>query len=176
MNVISIFDPWESPLCTCQRKYTLSPYTGCSHACRYCYITTYIPRAFNARAKKDFLAKLKRDIEQIDPRLHISMANSSDPYTPQEGELQLTRQALKLLLDAGLKLQLITKSNLITRDIDIIKKGKCAVSITITTLNREQARRIEPYAPSPESRLEALKELTTRGVPCSVRIDLLYQG
>ncbi len=176
MNVVSAFDPWKNPLCTCQRKYTLSPYTGCEHACQYCYTTAYIPRAFNARAKKDFLAKLRRDVERLDRSMHVSMSNSSDPYTPAEKELQLTRQSLKLLIDAGLKVQLITKSNTVTRDIDIIQERSCSVSLTITTLDEEKAKRLEPYAPSPKSRLEALRKLTNSGVPCSVRIDPIVPG
>jgi len=171
MSVIDIFDPWRSPLCTCPRKYTLSPYTGCSHACRYCYITAYIPSAFNARPKKNFLAKLRRDIARIDPDMHISMTNSSDPYTPPEREAQLTRRTLKILLDSRLRVQLITKSTLVLRDLDIIKRGNFTVSITLTTLDEEKARKIEPYAPPPKSRLDALRKLISNGVPCSVRID-----
>jgi len=176
MNVISIFDPWRSPLCTCPRKYTLSPYTGCSHACRYCYITSYILQAFNARPKRDFLAKLCRDLTHIEPDMHISITNSSDPYTPPEGELQLTRQTLKLLLDAGARVQLITKSNLVIRDVDILERGNFTVSLTITTLDKEKTRKLEPYAPPPQSRLDALKKLTSHGIPCTARIDPIIPG
>lgn len=176
MNVLGFFDPWNSPLCTCSRKYSLSPYTGCSHACRYCYITSYIPSPFISRAKKNFLNRLRNDIAQMDSDLHISLSNSSDPYTPPEIDSQLTRQTLRLLLDSRLKAQLITKSSLVTRDIDILEKGNFTVSITLTTLDTEKASKLEPFAPPPQDRLDALRKLASRGIPCSVRIDPILLG
>jgi DNA repair photolyase len=171
MAVITSFDPWKSPLCTCPKKYSLSPYTGCAHACIYCYISAYIPDAFKCRVKKNFIAKLRRDIRRVDPGTHVSMSNSSDPYTPPEDRTQLTRQALQILLAAGLRVQLITKSNLVVRDTDLIRQGNCSVSMTITTLNEGATRKLEPYAPSPKRRLDAVRRLTDEGIPCSVRID-----
>jgi len=176
MPVITPFDPWKSPLCMCPPKYSLSAYTGCSHACRYCYISSYIPRAFQCRAKKDFIHRLRRDVRRIDPKLHISIANSSDPYPPQEDRLKLTRQALQTLLGEGFKVQLITKSNIVVRDLDIIKRGNCSVSMSITTLNNHIARKLEPNAPLPNERLKAIKKLVNEGIPCSVRVDPIIPG
>jgi len=171
MNVISLFDPWKGALCTCPKKYSLSPYTGCGHACKYCYISAYIPRAFSPRIKLNFLNLLRRDLRHVNPEMHISMANSSDPYTPQEYEAELTRQALQMILTAGLKVQLVTKSSLIIRDIDLIRSGNCSVSITITTLNEQVSHKLEPNAPSPSERLKTIRRLSEEGIPCSVRID-----
>ena len=171
MAVVTPFDPWGSPLCTCPSKYSFSAYTGCAHACRYCYITAYIPHAFQCRAKKDIIKRLCHDLRRIDHRLHISIANSSDPYTPPENSLQLTRKALQILLSGGFKIQLITKSDLIIRDLDLIRKGNCSVSMSITILDNGTARRLEPNAPPPSKRLKAVSKLVKEGVPCSIRID-----
>lgn len=171
MAVITLFDPWGSPLCTCPTKYSLSAYTGCGHACRYCYISAYVPNAFHCRVKANFITRLQHDLGRMNPRLHISMANSSDPYTPLEAEHQLTRQALQILLSRGFRVQLITKSDLVLRDLDLIRRGNCSISMSITTLNEALAKRLEPNAPSPSERLKAIKRLVRNGVPCSIRID-----
>jgi len=171
MDVLTPFDPWKGRLCTCPPKYQLSPYTGCGHACTYCYITAYIPRAFSPRPKKDLLTRLERDLKRMDVGKHVSISNSSDPYTPPEEELSLTRETLRLLLSFGIKVQLITKSSLVIRDLDLIRRGNCAVSITVTTLDREIAAKLEPGAPPSEERIEALKLLSDAGVPTVARID-----
>ncbi|MBS7629611.1 radical SAM protein, partial [Candidatus Bathyarchaeota archaeon] len=91
MGVIGPFDPWSSKMCTCPKKYSLSPYTGCSHRCLYCYITSYISNPFEARPKKEFLKRLTYELERIDRRVPICMASSSDPYVHIESKLGLTR-------------------------------------------------------------------------------------
>jgi len=171
MTVITPFDPWRGWLCTCPPKYSLSPYTGCAHACRYCYITAYIPNAFRCRAKQDFIKRLQWDLRKIISERHISMANSSDPYSPPESELELTRKALQILLSSGFRVQLITKSDLVIRDLDIIRKGNCSVSISVTTTDDKVARKLEPNAPPPKSRLNVVRKLVMEGVPCTIRID-----
>lgn len=112
-----------------------------------------------------------RTLVKIDPAFHISIANSSDPYPPIERRLKLTREALRIFLAQGFKVQLITKSDLVSRDLDIIRRGNCSVSITITTLDDKLTSVMEPYAPPPKRRLEALQFLSSHGVPCTVRID-----
>jgi DNA repair photolyase len=71
---------------------------------------------------------------------------------------------------------IITKSDIVARDIDLISKGNCAVSLTITTLDEDLASRMEPGAPRPRNRVRALKLLSSRGVPCIVRIDPIVPG
>jgi DNA repair photolyase len=171
VEVIHDFDPWRNPLCTCPRKYSFDPYTGCAHRCLYCYITSYIPRAFECRPKKDLLKRLERDLRKIDKRRIISMSNSSDPYPPVEAELKLTRACIKLFAEEGCRLLVITKSDLVARDADLLAEMCAAVSVTITTLREEISRRLEPGAPDPSERLAALKKLADRGVPVAVRLD-----
>ena len=167
--LITPFDPWKGKLCTCPKKYSFSPYTGCSHACIYCYITSYIPNAFKARVKKDLFKRLRKEIHKVDS--FISMANSSDAYTPEEKNLRVTRKCLEFFKEKGIPVLIITKSDLVARDADILEKMKASVSITITTLDAKKAKLIEPNAPPPEKRIKALEELYEKNIPCSIRLD-----
>jgi len=170
MSVVAPFDPWRGKLCTCPPKYSFSPYTGCSHKCLYCYATSYI-KAQESVPKKDLLHRLLRDLNKANRDLTISMANSSDPYPPIEASLGLTRRCLEVLLPRGFKVMVITKSNIVARDVDLISRGNCTVSFTITTLDEQLASRMEPSAPRPRERVRALELLSKEGVPCIVRID-----
>lgn len=176
MRLITEFDPWRDPLCTCPRKYSLSPYVGCSHSCAYCYITSYIPNGFKSREKAGFRARLEADLARLRPGSLISMANSSDPYQPMEAERGLTRAALERLLPLGHRILLITKSDLVARDADLMAKGNCSVSVSISTIDDRLARRLEPFAPSPSRRLRAIGLLSSKGIPCSVRVDPIIPG
>lgn len=176
MYVLNLFDPWKGKLCTCPVKYSLSPYTGCSHSCLYCYITSYIPKGFEPRPKKDFIHKLRLDLKRADRSLCVSMANSSDPYQPLEEKMGLTREALRLLVENGFKVLIITKSSLVLRDLDVLRAGGCAVSVTVTSLNEELTKVLEPSSPPPAERISALKRLASNGIPCSARVDPVIPG
>jgi len=169
--LIKKFDPWNSKLCTCPFKYSFSPYVGCSHGCLYCYASSYIPKFSEVRVKKDVIKKLNKEISKIGQNKYVTIANSNDPYQPIEEKLKLTREALKIFSSHDFKIMIVTKSNLVLRDLDILKKSKAAVSITITTLDENKAKRLEPNAPSPEKRLEAIKILSRNGIPVIARID-----
>ncbi|RLE65695.1 MAG: radical SAM protein [Thermoprotei archaeon] len=174
-HYLRLFDPWKNPLCTCPPKYSLQPYTGCSHKCLYCYASSYIGYR-DSLPKKDFIKKLLRDLRKADKNLPVSISNSSDPYPPMEKEIKLTRQALKLLLNLGFKVLIVTKSNLVLRDVDLLSSGNASISLTITTLNEALAKRMEPHAPPPSARLTAIKKLCEEGIPVSVRIDPIIPG
>ena len=174
MDLIGKFDPWNDPLCTCPRKYTLNPYTGCAHSCIYCYISSYIPRAFECRPKKDLISRIRRDLSEIDKRRIIGMSNSSDPYPPEEARLGLTRACLELFSREGCRVQMITKSDLVERDVDLLGKMPSVVSFTITTLDEGLARKLEPKAPSPRRRLKAMKGISLAGVPTTLRLDPIF--
>lgn len=176
MDVICKFDPWNDPLCTCPEKYSLNPYTGCQHHCLYCYITSYIPRGFECRPKKDLVRRIRANLRKLNRHIPISLSNSSDPYPPMERELGLTRRCLQLLNEAGFAVQIITKSDLVTRDLDLLKEMPSVVSFTITTLDEELARKLEPNAPSPKRRLKAVEEVSKRGIPVTVRLDPIFPG
>ena len=176
MQVIKPFDPWKNPLCTCPPKYTLNPYTGCTHQCIYCYITSYIPHAFNCRPKEKLLEKIRKDIRKIDKNLVVSMSNSSDPYPSIEKDLKLTRRILELFKKYDVRVLIITKSDLVVRDVDILSSMRSSVSFTITTVNEEIAATLEPYAPSPWKRIDAIRKLVEKGVKVSVRVDPIILG
>jgi DNA repair photolyase len=101
----------------------------------------------------------------------VSIANSSDPYPRIEAELGLMRKCLEILSQHDCRIQIITKSTIVTRDIDVLSGIPCTVALTITTDDDVTARLIEPYAPSSTERLKTVETLTGKGVPVSVRID-----
>jgi DNA repair photolyase len=173
LGLITPFDPWRGKLCTCPEKYSFSPYTGCAHRCVYCYITSYIPRAFQPRAKIFTIVQLEKELKKLNKNKPISVANSSDPYTPSESKSLLMRETLPVFIRNGFKLLIVTKSDIVARDIDILSKGRVCVSITITTLDEKTAKRLEPNAPSPAKRLKALEALSRAGIPTMVRLDPL---
>lgn len=175
-RLITSFDPWRGKLCCCPPKYSLSPYTGCSHGCLYCYITSYIPRGHTLRLKPKLLERVRKEVLHIDKELCVSMANSSDPYPPEEEEHSLTREILKIFAKENIKTLLVTKSSLVTRDLDILSGMRVCVAITITTLDESLAKKLEPRAPSPKQRLRALKTLSDAGVPCVLRLDPVIPG
>lgn len=161
MHFLRPFDPWRSDNCTCRGKYSLSPYTGCSHGCLYCYASSYIKDFAFPRPKKEFIKKLSNDLKNADSTLAIALSNSSDCYQPLEKELNLTRRTLELLIKYQNPVAITTKSPLITRDTGILKMLKrCTIAITITTLNDALSKKLEPYAPSPALRLDAIKKLS----------------
>ncbi|MFA4668822.1 radical SAM protein [Pyrococcus kukulkanii] len=165
------FDPWKSKLCTCPFKYTLNPYTGCDHACVYCYITSYIPKAFRVRVKDNLLPSLERELRKFDKRFIIAMSYSSDPYPTIEKELGITRRVLELFKRYDIRCLLLTKSDIFERDIDLLSELRCAVGITVTTIDERKAKLLEPNAPPPKGRIRALKRAKKAGIPVYARID-----
>ncbi|MDD5195253.1 MAG: radical SAM protein, partial [Candidatus Omnitrophica bacterium] len=157
MSLITIFDPWKSNLCSCPDKFSLSPYTGCSHGCLYCYASSYIRNFSIVRQKKDFLKRLSSEVKKLPPSSILAIANSSDPYLAQEEQLRLTRGALLVLKNYDLKINIVTKSALIIRDIEILKSlKKILVSFTLTTLDQTLSKKLEPRASLPKERLTAM--------------------
>lgn len=168
--LITRFDPWRSGLCTCPAKLTFNPYTGCDHHCIYCYASSYIQNFRDCRPKKNLLLALKLEAAKLNGET-ISIANSSDPYPRAEASEGLTRHCLETLLDCNCKIQIITKSNMVARDDDLLSKIPSIVALTITTDDDNLARLIEPFAPPPSQRLKAAQDLIKAGVPVSIRID-----
>ncbi|NYT02126.1 MAG: radical SAM protein [Methanosarcinales archaeon] len=165
------FDPWKGRLCTCPPKLSLNPYTGCSHGCLYCYAASYIPRFKECRPKVDLLKRLGREVHRLKDDHLVALSNSSDPYPPLEKDLGLTRECLRILGSRGIPVQVVTKSDLVHRDQDLLREMRATVSLTLTTLEDSLSAILEPGAPQPGRRLEALQGLSRAGVPTSVRVD-----
>jgi DNA repair photolyase len=174
--ILRPFDPWKSQLCTCPAKMSLNPYTGCPHGCLYCYASSYIPRFSECRPKVDLVRRLARESSRIKPGTLVALSNSSDPYPPQEEELQLSRGCLQILKERGLCVQVVTKSDLVAQDAQLLSEMRACVAITITSLSESICRKLEPGAPPPARRLEAMAKLSEMGVAVSARIDPIIPG
>jgi len=170
VTLISRFDPWRSRLCTCPPKLTFNPYTGCDHKCVYCYASSYIPKFFNCTPKKDLIPRLRTEATKLKGEI-ISISNSSDSYPNLEAKTGLTRKCLEALTRHNCRIQIITKSNIVIRDIDLLAKVTSMVSLTITTDNDNIAKIIEPHAPTPSERLKCIKTLEENNIPTAARID-----
>jgi len=170
LRVIRPFDPWKSPLCTCPFKYSLNPYTGCSHMCLYCYATSYIGLR-RSTPKRDFIKNLLHDLQRTSPRVPINLGTSSDPYPPEERTYRLTRRALKILVYLGRRILITTKGDVIEDDVDLLKEGNVAVTPTVTMLDEGLSKIVEPGAPPPSKRIEVIRRLSFNNIPVGVRID-----
>ncbi len=176
MSYITFFDPFKEGLCTCGKKYTINPYTGCNHRCRYCYITSYIKNGFKLRLKNNYLKVIKREIDKISNSYPINISSSSDPYPGIEDRLFLTRKTLLYLKNKNFRISVITKSPLVVRDIDILKNMDVFVSFTITHFEDQKAKIIEPYAPPVSERIKAANLLSKEGIRIVIRIDPIIPG
>jgi DNA repair photolyase len=168
--LISAFDPWKSGMCTCPAKLTFNPYSGCDHGCLYCYASSYVQNFAECRPKKFELRTLVQEAGKLKGEV-ISVSNSSDPYPRAEANLGWTRQCLEVFAVSNCRIQIITKSNIVARDDDLLAKIPCSVALTITTDDDNLSKILEPYAPSPTERIRAALDLIRAGIPISVRID-----
>jgi DNA repair photolyase len=168
--LINPFDPWKSKLCTCPDKLTFNPYTGCDHGCLYCYASSYIPHFYDCRPKKDLIPRLKEETGRLNGEL-VSISNSSDPYPQLDRKTGLTRRCLEILAENSCRLQIVTKSDLVVRDIDVLREVPCVVSVTVLSVDDGLSKRLEPGAPVSSRRLKAIEKLVVKGIPTTVRID-----
>jgi DNA repair photolyase len=116
------------------------------------------------------LERLNREAAKLKGET-VSIANSSDPYPRMEATAGLTRRCLEIFAESNCRIQVITKSDLVIRDDDVLRKVPSTVALTITTDDAEVARLLEPHAPTPDARLRAVEDLVGKGIPVSVRID-----
>jgi len=153
----------------------VNPYTGCAHRCLYCYASSYIKGFFNPRPKEGFPRVVARDLRRVPEGSIINVSSSSDPYQPLELEYGYARLLLEMVAGRYV-VEVVTKSDLVTRDADLLTRGPSVVSITITTLDANLASHLEPGAPAPGRRVEAVRKLSEAGVPVVVRLDPLIPG
>jgi DNA repair photolyase len=163
---------------------SINPYRGCEHGCIYCFARpthAYLGFSpgldFESRlfVKPNAPELLERELSAPSyvPRT-IAIGTNTDPYQPIERRYEVMRRILEVLERAGHPVGIVTKSALITRDIDILarmaKRNLAKVAISVTTLDAKLARTMEPRAPTPSRRLEALQQLVVAGIPTSALV------
>ncbi|MGB2989196.1 MAG: radical SAM protein [Candidatus Zixiibacteriota bacterium] len=155
--------------------YALNPYTGCQHACVYCY-AEFMKKYTNHKedwgefvdAKTNVIERLRQQVKRTRPGT-VQLGTVTDAYQPAEERFRLARGCLEVLADSDFPVTIQTKSDLVLRDIDILKKIKDKeVGFTITCPDPEIERLFEPGASDLERRFEALRELVNRDIPTYV--------
>jgi DNA repair photolyase len=171
-------------------RFSINPYRGCEHGCAYCYARpTHETLGMNAGidfetkilVKHDAVALLRKELNnrrwQCEP---IMMSGVTDCYQPAERRFKLTRGILEVLLAARQPVCMITKNSLVLRDLDIIGPMAAAnlisVAVSITTLDAELARTLEPRTATPAARLRTVRELAKVGVPVRAMLAPLIPG
>jgi DNA repair photolyase len=150
---------------------TLNPYDGCDHGCVYCYATRYGKAEFSkCTPKKNLVQRLKSEAHKVNGET-VAIALSSDPYPTIEAKEGATRTCIEVLTKQSCRIQIVTKSNLVVRDLDLLRKVPSVVLFSITTDDDGLAKKIEPNAPLPSERLRAVEKVVQGGVPVAVRID-----
>jgi DNA repair photolyase len=163
--------------------YCLNPYAGCSHGCRYCYacfmrrfLGTSDPWGTFVQVKTNFPERLAAQLRRC-RQGRVMLSSVTDPYQPLEETYRLTRSCLRLLKERDLPVSILTKSDLIIRDIDLLREMRdVTVGFTITTADDGIAAVIEPGAPSPSRRFDALSALSSEGIRTWVFIAPVIPG
>jgi DNA repair photolyase len=170
--------------------WTINPYRGCEFACKYCY-ARYTHEFMEMRDGAEFERKiyvkqhaadlLRHDLRRVKPGESIALGTATDPYQPAERRYEITRGILEeFARHRGFELGIVTKSNLIVRDLellrDISRNNALSIHITVTTLNVELARVLEPRAPRPDLRIAAVRELSAAGINVGVSCSPVLPG
>ncbi len=184
----SILNRVESP--DIPGDWTLNPYRGCEHGCVYCYARPG-HEYFGLSCGLDFETRLfaKHDAPELLRRAlrdaswkgeSIALSGVTDPYQPIERELRITRRCLEVCVEARQAVSVITKNRLVTRDRDLLgelaKIGAAHAAVSVTTLDKALAAKMEPRASVPEDRLRAIRELSEAGVPVIVMTAPIIPG
>ena len=171
--------------------WTLNPYRGCEFGCKYCY-ARYTHEYMELHDGQDFERKifaklgspelLREELRRArDHGLSIALGTATDPYQPAEKQFKITRDMLKVFREFdGLDFSITTKSTLILRDLDLLgpvaQQHHFSVHMTVTTLDERLARLIEPKAPPPLKRLEAVTELAAAGIRVGINAAPILPG
>src|SRR5271169_286270 len=162
--------------------WAINPYRGCEFACKYCY-ARYTHEFMELRDGVDFERKifikqhaadlLRHELKKVKRGEQIAIGTATDPYQPAERRFEVTRAILEeFTRHAGLEIGVVTKSNLVTRDAEVFRRiaerNELFVNVTVTTVDVELARKLEPRAPRPDLRLEAVRQLNLAGVDAGV--------
>jgi DNA repair photolyase len=159
--------------------WSLNPYVGCNHACLYCYAPDVL-RVERERwgryvvAKRNVPTLLAHELK-TKTKDDVFLSSATDPYQAAEGETQLTRRCLELLARADWPVGILTRSPLVTRDLDLLRRfSDVDVGLSVPTLDDDARRVLEPSAPPIEGRLRALGRLSDAGLPTRVSFAPAY--
>lgn len=155
----------------------INPYQGCTFACTYCYAAFFVPEEEQrerwgqwVRVKTNAIAKLRNSRQDLRGKT-VLMSSATDPYQPIEARLELTRSLLPLLAERGASLAVLSRSPLVTRDIDLFKNfERINITLSITTDDDEVRKRFEPQCASIDRRFEALRELSEAGLRTRINV------
>jgi DNA repair photolyase len=179
--------------CTSARvpfSWQINPYRGCEFACKYCY-ARYTHEFMEMRDSLDFERKiyvkkhnawlLRQELKQVRIGQSIAIGTATDPYQPAERKFGITRAIMEeFARHEGLSLGLVTKSDLILRDLDLLRaiarKNRLSIHVTITTTDTNLARILEPRAPRPDLRFKAVERLIAAGIETSVNCAPVLPG
>ena len=175
-------------------RWTINPYRGCEFGCKYCYarythefMELREPQAFERKIffKNFDRARFCEELLKLPPGESIAVGTATDPYQPAERRYEVTRSMLEVFAQtAGFRLGITTKSDLVVRDIDLLRevarRHYLTIAVTITTLDGHLARSLEPLAPRPDLRLAAVRALAEAGlramVACYPVLPLINDG
>jgi len=162
--------------------WTINPYRGCEFACKYCY-ARYTHEFMEMRdgiefeqkiyAKQHAAELLRQELRRVKRGEDIAIGTATDPYQPIERKLEITRAILQeFARHSGLEVGIVTKSAMVVRDIDLLREisqnNWISVSVTVTTTDAELARVLEPRAPRPDLRIQALRQLRDAGIRAGI--------
>jgi len=171
-------------------SWQINPYRGCEFACKYCY-ARYTHEFMEMRDSLDFERKiyvkkhsawlLRQELKHVRSGQSIAIGTATDPYQPAERKFEITRAVMEeFARHEGFSLGLVTKSDLILRDLDLLRaiaaKNRLRIHITITTTDTNLARILEPRAPRPDLRFSAVKKLIAAGISTSVNCAPVLPG
>lgn len=169
---------------------SLNPYRGCEHGCIYCYarpgheyfgLSAGLDFESKIFVKKDAAVLLRKELSRPrwEPQV-VVLSGVTDPYQPVEKKLSITRACLEVLQECRNPVAIITKNFLVTRDVDIFRRMNeyhgCAVNVSVTSLDPQVARRMEPRASTPSDRLKAIERLAQAGIPVQVMVAPVVPG
>lgn len=171
-------------------SWQINPYRGCEFACKYCYarythefMEMHDGLDFERRiyVKKHSAWLLRQELKQVRAGQSIAIGTATDPYQPAERKFGITRAIMEeFARHEGLSLGLVTKADLIVRDLDLLQqisaKNRLSIHITITTTKTDLARMLEPRAPRPDLRFSAVKKLSAAGISTSVNCAPILPG
>ena len=170
-------------------SYGINPYRGCEFACRYCYaryaheFLELEPEAFEHQIyfKQDAAWLLEQELKRLKPGTEIALGSATDPYQPLERRHRITRSLLEVFArSSGLSLGIVTKSTLIARDIDLLteiaSRHKLTVHHTVTTMDVDLARILEPRAPRPDLRIRTMARLRAAGLRAGILCSPVMPG